>query len=89
MDQSGEFLWSFFLHKKKSDVLSPSVKIVIISWWVLETKISPNKKEITWRQIIAPHVADEKYTHYLMETQVSNSSLLSLVSCISLSVFHY
>jgi len=47
MDQGGEFLWRFSLRKKRSDLLSSFVKVVIISWWVLETKISPNRKEVT------------------------------------------
>ncbi len=87
MNQSGDFLWNLSLRKKRSDVLSPSIKVVI-SWWVSETRISPNRKEVTQSQIF-PHVANEKPTHYLMETQVSNSSLFSLVSCIALGVFHY
>ncbi len=47
MDQGGEFLWNLSLRKKRSDVLSSFVKVAIISWWVLETKISPNRKEVT------------------------------------------
>jgi hypothetical protein len=33
MDQSGDFLWSLFLLKKRNDELSPFVEVVI-SWWV-------------------------------------------------------
>jgi hypothetical protein len=47
MDQGGEFLWSLSLRKKRCDVLSSFVKVAIISWWVLETKINPNRKEVT------------------------------------------
>jgi len=66
MDQRGDFLWSLFLRKKRSDVLSPSIKVVI-SWWVSKTRIIPGRKEVTQRRR-SPHVANEKPTHYLMET---------------------
>jgi len=45
MDESNEFFWSISSPKKRCDVLSPSTKATMISWWVSKTRVNPNIKE--------------------------------------------
>ncbi len=69
MSFSREFWWSLSMCKNRSNVLSPQTKAIILSWWMSETRINPNWKEVV-RKWLMPHKYDEKPTHYLMETQV-------------------
>lgn len=67
----GEFLCTLTVRKKRADGLNDGERNAIICWWVSESRVSPNKKDVTRRRV-APGVHDEKPTHYLQETQVHN-----------------
>jgi len=69
MCESGGVLWTLSVRRKKMDGMTAKVKNVVLTWWVSETRVSPNKKDVT-RKRIGPGVYDERPTHYLMETQV-------------------
>ncbi len=70
MSSFGEFQWSLSIHKWKSNILSPQAKVLVESWWFLETRVNSNQKEMV-RRILGPHVYDKKSMDYLMETQVN------------------
>ena len=69
MCESGAFLWTLSVRRKRMDGMIAEVKNAVLTWWVSETRVSPNKKDVT-RKRIGPGLYDEKPTHYLMETQV-------------------
>ena len=71
---AGDFLFSLSMRTKHVDGLGLDEKHIIIKWWILETRVSPNKKDVTRKQMSAS-VRDEKPTHYLQETQVWQSRL--------------
>jgi len=57
--------------RQKRAGLSEYVKQCVLQWWKLQTKVSPNKKDIVRHRVgrnlwLPPHP-----THYLCETQVS------------------
>ena len=57
------------MRTKRVDGIALDEKQIIINWWISETRVSPNKKDVT-RKRISAGVRDEKLTHYLQETQV-------------------
>lgn len=69
MGDSGVPLWTFIVRDKRSDGITPSTKHTIVNWWAIETRVSPNKSDLTWKRLKA-RVFDKKPTHFLMETQV-------------------
>jgi hypothetical protein len=48
-------------------VLSTSTKNITISWWVSETRMNPNKKEVVTRRV-GPGKRDKKPAQYLLES---------------------
>jgi hypothetical protein len=44
-------------------------KAIVTSWWVMQTRMNPNWKEVVQRRL-ALHLYEKKQTQYLMETQV-------------------
>ena len=70
---AGEFLFSLSVRTKRVDGIAIDEKQIIIRWWISETRVSPNKKDVT-RKRISASVRDEKPTHYLQETQVCQTS---------------
>ena len=71
---AGDFLFSLSVRTKRVDGLGLDEKQIIMKWRILETRVSPNKKDVTRKQMSAT-VRDEKPTHYLQETQVWQSRL--------------
>jgi hypothetical protein len=69
MHTAGDFLFSLSVRTKRVDGIALHEKQIIIKWWISETRVSPNKKDVT-RKRISANVRDEKPTHYLQETQV-------------------
>ena len=60
------------LSRQKRAGLSDYVKQYVLQWWKVQTKVSPNKKDIVRHRVgqnlwLPPHP-----THYLCETQVSS-----------------
>ena len=77
LSATGQFLFCLTVRRKRTDGLREEERIVIITWWVVETRVSPNKKDVT-RKRLAPGVFDEKPTHYLQETQVHRTRWCSV-----------
>jgi hypothetical protein len=50
-------------------MLVHGMKAIVLSWWAVETCMSPNQKEVG-RKILGLHLYEKKPTQYLMETQV-------------------
>ena len=59
--------------KVRVDVLSTATKNAAVSWWISETRMSPNRKEVV-RKRIGLGKYEEKPTQYLLETQVDLGS---------------
>jgi hypothetical protein len=78
IDDKDHALWSLSVKRKWIDSLSDVIKKVIIDWWTYETRVNPNKKDVTHKKIAAS-VFDEHPTHHLMETQVHNYVILNLI----------
>jgi hypothetical protein len=75
---AGDFLFSLSVRTNRVDGLGLDEKQIIIKWWISETRVSPNKKDVT-RKRISASVRDEKPTHYLQETYVWQSRLPSFL----------
>lgn len=69
MDSAERFQWVLSARKVRVDVLSTATKNVVVSWWISETRMSPNRKEVV-RKRIGLGKYEEKPTQYLLETQV-------------------
>jgi hypothetical protein len=50
-------------------MLAHGTKAIMLSWWAVETCMSPNHKEVG-RKILGLHLYEKKPTQYLMETHV-------------------
>jgi hypothetical protein len=55
-----------------------NVKNAVIAWWAFETRVSLNKADVM-RNHLEVGVYDDKPTHFLMETQVMCTSILSFI----------
>jgi hypothetical protein len=68
---------------------------VVTHWWNVETRVSPNKKDVVQKRIPGSKIVKEHAMHYLLESQVRslfivNEDVLSvllplstlLVSCL-------
>lgn len=44
-------------------------KAIVLSWWAIETCMSPNQKEVV-RKILRSHLYEDKLIQHVMETQV-------------------
>jgi hypothetical protein len=72
MDSAKRFEWTLSIWKIRVDVLNTSTKNIAISWWVSETRMSPNRKEVVTR-CVGPgmrDISDEKPKQYLLESHV-------------------
>jgi hypothetical protein len=86
IDDQGKALWSLNVRRKWIDGFSDAAKRIVIDWWIYETRVSPNKKDVTQKRIVIG--AFEKCpTHYVMSsiTFFAPSFISSLVvSCFGL-----
>jgi hypothetical protein len=55
------------------DVVSTKVCNCVVNWWIIQTRVNPNRKDVTQLKV-GPDEYEMKPTHYLMETQVIHSS---------------
>jgi hypothetical protein len=60
--------WAKGDRKHRKDTLPESTVVVVVSWWTDETRVSPNKKDVT--QFIARNVREMHAKHYLQESEV-------------------
>jgi hypothetical protein len=78
-------------HKKKRlDRVSMEDKASIVTWWLTETRVSPNKKDLTCKRV-GPKLYKEHVTHFLLEIQVSDylTSLACVFFCVIFPTFFF
>jgi hypothetical protein len=46
-------------------------KASIVTWWLMETWVSPNKKDVTCKWV-GPKLYEEHATHFLLESQIND-----------------
>jgi hypothetical protein len=56
--------------RKRQDGVTAKTKMLMIAWWTIETKVSPNKKDVTCKRL-KPNQYEAHATHYLLESQIS------------------
>ena len=66
MDADGNFLWLLSSRRTRTNGMEEAVKEVVILWWVQETRVSPNRKQVTRLRIVAGF-HNERPLHFLME----------------------
>jgi hypothetical protein len=59
MDAADRFSWKLSVRKVRVDVLSSTTKAIVNQWWISETRMSPNRKEVVSKRLQAG-VRDEK-----------------------------
>jgi hypothetical protein len=69
MQSFDSFLWGLSIHNKRSKILAPTTKAIVLSWWASKTHMSPNWKDVV-KKILAPHSYEKKPAQYLMEVHV-------------------
>ncbi len=69
MNFSREFFWTLSICNKRSDMLSPTTKAVILVWWSSETYMNPNCKEVV-KKHLTPHVS------FALPSKSSNFALI-------------
>ena len=65
-----ETILGLCLHRKKRGGLSDYVKHCIELWWNVQTKVSPNRKDIIKHRVDWKDWAESHPTHYLCDSQV-------------------
>ena len=55
--------------RRRRDVIPSETKELVFTWWSSETRVSPNKKDVT-RKRLGPKVYNHHATHLLLESQV-------------------
>lgn len=70
LDLSDNAFWVNYKRATRATFISKEMKDVIVDWWVTESTISPNHKDIV-RNRIAVKKFEEHATHYLQVSQVS------------------
>lgn len=78
MDSAEKFHWVLSMRKVRVDVLSTKTKNSVISWWISQTRMSPNRKEVAKKRI-GGGLYEEKPAQYLLETQVRIARVFALL----------
>ncbi len=65
---NGSSIFKLPQRRRRDGVLS-GTRDLVIAWWSSETRVSPNKKDVT-RKRLGPKVYDVHATHLLLESQV-------------------
>ena len=55
--------------RRKREGLSDNTKVLVNLWWISETRVSPNKKDVT-RKRLGPKIYEHHPTHFLLESLV-------------------
>ena len=63
--------WTLSVRKTRSDATSLVVRDIVTTWWAVETRPSPNRKEVV-RKWVAPKTY---HAQYLLESLVSDRIL--------------
>jgi hypothetical protein len=46
-NKEGKELWTLRVHKVRVDVVSTEVCNCVVNWWIIQTRVNPNKKDVT------------------------------------------
>ena len=65
-----EMVLGLCLHRKKRGGRSDYVKHCIELWWNVQTKVSPNRKDVIKHRVDRKDWAEPHPTHYLCDSQV-------------------
>lgn len=71
LDHFGDAFWRTFKRAKRADALSARIVELVTTWWTLETTVSPNRKDVTFKRI-GVNEKIEHPKHYLQVSEVSN-----------------
>jgi len=63
------FIYPLSIWKKWKDMLAPRTKVIVLSWWAIETHMRPNQKEVVKKRL-GLHLYENKLIQHLMETHV-------------------
>jgi hypothetical protein len=55
------------MRKKGNDDNPHVIRNIVVNWWAIKTRVSPNKNDVTKKRLEVG-IFDEKPTHFLMET---------------------
>ena len=69
-DDTEETVLGLHLHRKKRGGLSDYVKHCIELWWNVQTKVSPNRKDVIKHRVDRKDWAEPHPTHYLCDSEV-------------------
>jgi hypothetical protein len=61
--------WVKFDRKQWSDAISEIVKQTVIRWWIENTRVSPNVKDVI-HHLISTNNWEKHVIHFLQESQV-------------------
>jgi hypothetical protein len=70
LEDLGSSVWAVPRRRQRSDVLSEEVLDVVTHWWNVETRVSPNKKDVVRKRVSGSRTVEENAAHYLLESQV-------------------
>ena len=68
LDSAGASIFTL-AKRRKREGLSNNTKVLVNLWWTSETRVSPNKKDVT-RKRLGPKIYEHHPTHFLLESLV-------------------
>ena len=74
LDHSGDAFWRTYKRAKRADALSTASVELVTTWWTLETFVSPNRKDVTYKRV-GVKVKVEHPKHYLQVLEVIHFKL--------------
>ena len=81
VDGMGECLWGGLPRKRRCDVLDEATVQAVVNWWETSSIVSPNQKDVKRRRI-GVKLFDKHPTHYLQESQVHFSNVVTFIQWI-------
>ena len=81
VDGMGECLWGGLPRKRRCDVLDEATVQAVVNWWETSSIVSPNQKDVK-RRCIGVKLFDKHPTHYLQESQVHFSNVVTFIQWI-------
>lgn len=81
LDHSGDAFWRTYKRAKRADALSTALVELVTTWWTLETTVSPNRKDVTYKRV-GVRVKIEHPKHYLQVSEVIHFKLSFLIQAL-------
>ena len=78
LDHSGDAFWRTYKRAKRADALSTALVELVTTWWTLETTVSPNRKDVTYKRV-GVKVKIEHPKHYLQVSEVIHFNISFLL----------